>query len=69
MTAYDKTNVKVAAPPDNPKRALRMNDFCDAYGLSRATAYKLMKTGKLRTVFVGGRRLVPVDAAETLIAE
>jgi excisionase family DNA binding protein len=46
-----------------------MNDFCDAYGLSRATAYKLMKAGKLRTVFVGGRRLVPVDAAETLIAE
>jgi excisionase family DNA binding protein len=50
-----------------PKRALRMNDFCECYGISRATAYKLMKLGKLRTVRVGGRRLVPVDVAEALL--
>jgi hypothetical protein len=51
------------------RRALRMNDFCRAYGISRATAYKLMRTGRLRTVLVAGRRLVPVDAAEALISE
>jgi excisionase family DNA binding protein len=51
------------------RRALRVNEFCQLYGLSRATAYKLMAAGKLRTVLVGGRRLVPVDAAEALIAE
>jgi excisionase family DNA binding protein len=50
-----------------PKRALRINDFCESYGISRATAYKLMKLGKLRTVRVGGRRLVPVDVAEALL--
>jgi excisionase family DNA binding protein len=67
---------KARAPPAragpgrvSERRALRVNEFCKLYGLSRATAYKLMKTGQLRTVFVGGRRLVPVDAAEALISE
>jgi predicted DNA-binding transcriptional regulator AlpA len=50
-----------------PRRALRMRDFCEGYGVSRATAYKLMKAGKLKTVRVAGRRLVPVDAAEALL--
>jgi excisionase family DNA binding protein len=51
------------------RRALRVNEFCTAYGLSRSTVYKLMKTGKLRTVLIGGRRVVPVDAAEGLLKE
>jgi predicted site-specific integrase-resolvase len=57
-------------PIEKPKpRALRVNDFCQSYGISRATTYKLMKNGKLRTVLVAGRRLIPVDVAEALIAE
>jgi excisionase family DNA binding protein len=51
------------------RRAFRIQDFCKTYGLSRSTTYKLMAAGKLRTVLVGGRRLIPVDAAEALIAE
>jgi excisionase family DNA binding protein len=51
------------------RRALRIDEFCDAYRLSRATTYRLIKDGKLRTVLVGRRRLVPVDAAEALLAE
>jgi predicted DNA-binding transcriptional regulator AlpA len=57
-------NITNSAPE---RRALRVNEFCAAYGLSRSTAYKLMKTGKLRTVLIGGRRVVPVDAAEALL--
>jgi excisionase family DNA binding protein len=49
------------------RRALSVNEFCAAYGLSRSTAYKLMKQGTLRTVKIGGRRVVPVDAAEGLL--
>jgi hypothetical protein len=45
------------------------NDFCDAYGVCRATAYKMMKNGTLRTVLIGGRRVIPVDAAEALLRE
>jgi excisionase family DNA binding protein len=58
----DKSALK---PAD--KRALRIKEFCEAYGLSRSTAYKLMAQGKLRTVRVGGRRLIPTDAAEALL--
>jgi hypothetical protein len=35
----------------------------------RATAYKMMKNGMLRTVLIGGRRVIPVDAAEALLQE
>jgi excisionase family DNA binding protein len=59
-------NITNSAPE---RRALRVNEFCATYGLSRSTAYKLMKQGKLRTVLIGGRRVVPVDAAEALLKE
>jgi excisionase family DNA binding protein len=45
------------------------NEYCVVYGLSRATVYKLIREGTLRTVKVGGRRLFPRDAAEALLAE
>jgi predicted site-specific integrase-resolvase len=49
-------------------RALRVNEYCDNYRVCRSTAYALMRAGTLRSVLVGGRRLIPVDAAEALIA-
>lgn len=49
------------------RRALRVNDFCAAYGVSRSTVYKMQKAGKLRTVLIAGRRLIPVEAAEALL--
>jgi predicted DNA-binding transcriptional regulator AlpA len=51
-----------------PVRALQVNDFCQSYGICRSKAYMLMREGKLPSVVVGGRRLIPVDAAEKLIA-
>jgi hypothetical protein len=47
------------------KRAYRIDEFCAAYGLGRTKVYELIKSGKLRT---DGRRLVPRDAGEALIA-
>jgi excisionase family DNA binding protein len=50
-------------------RAMRVNDAAANYGLSRSTLYKLMAPGGgLRSVKIGGRRLIPVDAIEALIA-
>ncbi len=49
------------------RRALRVNEAVAAYRLSRSTIYKLMGSGKLRTVKVGGRRLIPTDVLEALI--
>ena len=51
----------------NAPRALRVNDFCRDYGISRTSFYKLVAAGKLTTVKVAGRRLVPVEAAEALL--
>lgn len=52
--------------PPTP-RAYRVQDFCKAYGLSRSTTYNLIAQGKLRSVLVAGRRLIPADAAEALL--
>ena len=53
--------------PDD-KRALRVNEAAAQYGMSRSTIYKIMAEGTLRTVKIGGRRLIPRDALEALIA-
>ncbi|PFG75150.1 helix-turn-helix domain-containing protein [Tepidiforma thermophila] len=38
-------------------------------GISRTLAYRLVKSGKLPSFKVGKRRLIPVTAVETFIAE
>lgn len=50
------------------RRAYHVDEAALVYGLSRSTLYKLMAIGKLRTVKVGGRRLIPVEAIEDLLA-
>ena len=51
----------------NDKRALRVNEAVADYGISRSTIYKIMATGTLRSVKIGGRRLIPRDALEALL--
>ncbi|MDI9848653.1 helix-turn-helix domain-containing protein [Rhodoblastus sp. 17X3] len=51
------------------KRALHVKEAASAYGWSRSTIYKLMNAGTLRTVKIGGRRLIPLDVLEALIGE
>lgn len=50
------------------KRSYRIDEFCAAYGLGRTKVYELIKSGKLRTVLVDGRRLVPRDAGDALLS-
>ncbi len=52
-----------------PRRSLRVGEFSRLYGLSRATIYRLIKSGELRTIKLGGCRLIPVDAAESLLTQ
>jgi excisionase family DNA binding protein len=49
------------------RRVLRVNDAAAAYGVGRSTIYKLMSQGKLATVKIAGRRLVPREAMEALL--
>ena len=57
-----KTNIH-----PNERRAFRVNDAAATYGISRSTIYILMKEGRLATVKIAGRRLIPRDALEILL--
>jgi excisionase family DNA binding protein len=52
--------------PDG-RRALRINDFCKAYGVSRSTVYKLAAEGRLPLRKIGGRSLIRIEDAEALL--
>jgi|HubBroStandDraft_5_1064220.scaffolds.fasta_scaffold784417_1 excisionase family DNA binding protein len=49
------------------RRALSIEEAAKACGLSRATLYRLLNDGKLTTVKVGARRLVPIAAIDALL--
>lgn len=55
-----------AAP--NDKRAYAVEEAAELIGISRSMLYLLINNGSLRTVKLRGRRLVPRDAIEALIA-
>jgi len=63
----------IAEPDRNPPQktaevlAYRIADAVAVSGLSRTTIYALMAAGKLRTVKIGGRRLVPRAALAELL--
>jgi hypothetical protein len=43
------------------------NDAVRVAGLSRSSLYNLIGEGKLRSVLVAGRRLIPADALRDLV--
>jgi predicted DNA-binding transcriptional regulator AlpA len=53
--------------PIKGRRALNVNDFCQAFGPSRSATYALIRAGKLPDIKIGGRRVIPIDAAEKLL--
>jgi predicted site-specific integrase-resolvase len=54
--------------PEKPL-AYTLRTFCQQIGISRSSTYKLIKAGKLKTVLVSGRRLVPATEALRIIGE
>ena len=59
----------IAADDASPRLAWRVNQFCEAVGISRTSFYELVKENKIRTVMIAGRRLVPDSEARRLLAE
>jgi excisionase family DNA binding protein len=49
------------------RRALRINEYCARYGVSRSTTYKMIGRGQLRLHKIGGRSLIKVEDAEALL--
>jgi excisionase family DNA binding protein len=50
------------------RRALSIYEAARACGISRATLYRLIGEGKLATIKIGARRLVPVVAIDALLS-
>lgn len=50
------------------KLALSVNDVCAALGVSRPTVYELIRNGRLRTVTLGRRRVIPRTELDRLLA-
>jgi excisionase family DNA binding protein len=67
MTASNLAAREPARP--NEPLAYRVNDFCRVSGLGRTTVYSLIAEGKLAAIKIGGRRLIPREAALALIAD
>lgn len=49
--------------------AHRIPDACQRIGLGRSSLYELIKAGRLQTVRIAGRTLVPEAELQRLIAE
>jgi excisionase family DNA binding protein len=56
-------------PPALLPKARVVNDTCAALGISRALFYKLRAQGKIRTIKIGGRTLVPESELDRLARE
>ncbi len=46
----------------------RVNEAATALRVSRSAVYELIRSGRLRTVKIGARRLVPVEALTDCLA-
>jgi excisionase family DNA binding protein len=49
-------------------RLLAIKQAIYELGISRTALYELINAGKLKTVKIGRRRLVPIEAIEELVA-
>lgn len=56
---------------NNPEsvRAYRVKAFCERIGISRSTFWKYSNLGKIKTIRIGGRVLVPHAEALRIASE
>ena len=55
--------------PSTVPRVLRVEEAAQLLGIGRSLAYDLIRSGQLRSIKIGRRRLIPVDAIAEAIAE
>jgi excisionase family DNA binding protein len=54
---------------NHPRLVASVDEAARMLGLSRASIYRLIGLGKLKTVKIGARRLVPLGAIQALLNE
>jgi excisionase family DNA binding protein len=47
---------------DSKKLAYSVEEACQALGIGRALAYELLMSGRIHSIKVGARRLIPASA-------
>jgi hypothetical protein len=67
LTANRAGDRRSTVPPLEPL-AYRINDAIKVSGLGHSSTYKLIGEGKLRSIMIAGRRLIPADALRELFA-
>lgn len=64
-----KPTAKTQNNPPIETRALSISQFCEAYGISRATFYNLKKSGNAPAILhIGRRSLITISASEAWVA-
>jgi excisionase family DNA binding protein len=53
---------------NEPPRCLRVEDEARLLNVGRSTAYDLIRSGRLRSIKIGRRRLVHLDALDDLLS-
>lgn len=51
-----------------PKAALSVNDFCRKFSMGRSKFYQLVAEGRVKTLKLGRKRLVPESEISALLA-
>ena len=49
--------------------AYQVAHFCKAIGLGKTKFYELVAAGKIKTIVIGGRRLIPAAEAQRLVRD
>lgn len=51
-----------------PIFAYDVNDFCLAVGIGKTKVYEMIKDGRLKSGILEGKRVIPVEEAQRIIA-
>ena len=54
---------------DDAPLAYRVAQFCKAVGVGKTKFYELVAAGKIKTIVIGGRRLIPAQEAQRLVRD
>jgi predicted DNA-binding transcriptional regulator AlpA len=57
------------SPTQSHSRLMTVNEVYSEYRISPATQYRMMADGRLKSVRLAGRRLVPREVLEQMIGE
>ena len=66
MTIENQQTIPIEAPE---RAAWRVREFCEAHRISHSTFWKYVGLGKIKTIRIGGRVLIPAAEAHRIASE